>query len=32
MLFWKEHGREDNCLKCDKSRYMELVNEDGRRW
>jgi hypothetical protein len=29
MLFWKEHGREQKCLKCGKSRYVELVNEDG---
>jgi hypothetical protein len=29
MIFWKEHGREEKCLKCGKSRYMELVNEDG---
>jgi hypothetical protein len=27
MLFWKEHGREPKCLKCGKSRYVELVNE-----
>jgi hypothetical protein len=24
MLFWKEHGREQKCLKCGKSRYVEL--------
>ena len=27
MLFWKEHDREHKCLKCGKSRYVELVNE-----
>jgi hypothetical protein len=31
MLFWKEHGREQKCLKCGKSRYVELVNEDGEK-
>jgi hypothetical protein len=31
MLFWKEHGREEKCLKCGKSRYVELVNEDGEK-
>jgi hypothetical protein len=31
MLFWKEHGREQKCLKCGKSRYLELVNEDGEK-
>jgi hypothetical protein len=32
MLFWKEHDSEHKCLKCGKSRYVELVNEKGRRW
>jgi hypothetical protein len=31
ILFWKEHGREQKCLKCGKSRYVELVNEDGEK-
>jgi hypothetical protein len=31
MLFWKEHGREQKCLKCGKSRYVELVNKDGEK-
>ena len=31
MLFWKEHGREQKCLKCGKSRYVELVNEEGEK-
>jgi hypothetical protein len=31
MLFWKEHGREQKCLKCGKSRYVELVNEKGEK-
>jgi hypothetical protein len=31
MFFWKEHDREQKCLKCGKSRYVELVNEDGEK-
>jgi hypothetical protein len=31
MLFWKGHGREQKCLKCGKSRYVELVHEDGEK-
>jgi hypothetical protein len=31
MLFWKEHGREEKCLKCGKSRYLELINEYGEK-
>jgi hypothetical protein len=31
MLFWKEHGREQKCLKCGKSRYLLLANEDGEK-
>jgi hypothetical protein len=31
MLFWKEHGREHKCLKYGKSRYVELVNEEGEK-
>ena len=29
MLFWKEHKNEKKCIKCAKSRYVEVVNEDG---
>jgi hypothetical protein len=29
MLFWKEHKKEKQCLKCDKSRYVEDVNDDS---
>ena len=29
MIFWKEHKDEAKCLKCDKSRYVEVYNEDG---
>jgi hypothetical protein len=31
MLFWKGHDREEKCLKCGKSRYLELVNKDGEK-
>jgi hypothetical protein len=31
MLFWKEHVREQKCLKCGKSRYVELVIEEGEK-
>jgi hypothetical protein len=30
-FFGKEHGNEHKCLKCGKSRYVELVNEDGEK-
>jgi hypothetical protein len=29
MLFWKEQAKEKKCLKCCKSRLVEVVNEDG---
>jgi hypothetical protein len=29
MLFYKEHKNETKCLKCGKSRFVEVVNEDG---
>jgi hypothetical protein len=29
MLFDKEHQNETKCLKCGKSRFIEVVNEDG---
>jgi hypothetical protein len=31
MLFYKEHKNEMKCLKCDKSRFVEVVNEDGEK-
>jgi hypothetical protein len=31
MLFYKEHKDETKCLKCGKSRFVELVNEDGEK-
>jgi hypothetical protein len=29
MLFWKEHKNDTECMHCDRSRYVNLVNEDG---
>jgi hypothetical protein len=29
MLFWKEHINEKKCLKCGKSRSVEVINDDG---
>jgi hypothetical protein len=29
MLFWKEHINEKRCLKCGKSRFVEVINGDG---
>jgi hypothetical protein len=29
MLFWKEHINEKKCLKCRKSRFVEVINDDG---
>ena len=29
MLFWKENEKLDKCLRCSKSRFVEVVNEDG---
>jgi hypothetical protein len=29
MIFWKEHKEEKQCFKCGKSRYVEVVNDDG---
>jgi hypothetical protein len=29
MLFYKEHKDETKCLKCGKSRFVEVVNKDG---
>ena len=31
MLFWKDHVNEMECLKCGKSRFVEVVNEDGEK-
>jgi hypothetical protein len=29
MIFYKEHKNEKKCLKCGKSRFVEVVNEDS---
>jgi hypothetical protein len=29
ILFYKEHKNETKCLKCVKSRFIEVINEDG---
>jgi hypothetical protein len=29
MLFYKEHKNEMMCLKYGKSRFIEVINEDG---
>jgi hypothetical protein len=29
MLFWKEHVNEKKCLRCGKSRFVEVINADG---
>jgi hypothetical protein len=31
MLFYKEQNDETKCLKCGKSRFVEVVNEDGEK-
>jgi hypothetical protein len=31
MLFHKEHKNEIKCLKCGKSRFVEVINEDGEK-
>jgi hypothetical protein len=31
MLFYKEHKDEMKCLKCGKSRFIEVINEDGEK-
>jgi hypothetical protein len=28
-FFWKEHINGKKCLKCGKSRFFEVINEDG---
>jgi hypothetical protein len=31
MLFWKEHANDKKCLECGKSRFIEVVTEDGEK-
>jgi hypothetical protein len=31
MLFYKEYMDETKCLKCGKSRFVEVVNEDSEK-
>jgi hypothetical protein len=31
MIFYKKHKDETKCLKCGKSRFVEVVNEDGEK-
>jgi hypothetical protein len=31
MLFYKEHKDETKCLKCGKSRFVEVVNKDDEK-
>jgi hypothetical protein len=31
MVFYNEHKNETKCLKCGKSRFVEVVNEDGEK-
>jgi hypothetical protein len=31
MLFYKEHKDETKCLKCGKSSFIEVINEDGEK-
>jgi hypothetical protein len=31
MLFYKEHKDEAKCLKCGKSRFVEVINKDGEK-
>jgi hypothetical protein len=28
MLFWKEHKDDTECMHCDRSRYMKVINKD----
>jgi hypothetical protein len=30
-LFYKEHKNDTKCLKCGKSRFIEVINEDGEK-
>jgi hypothetical protein len=29
MVFWMEHKDDTECMHCDRSRYVKVVNEDG---
>jgi uncharacterized protein YchJ len=29
MSFWKEHKDNSECMHCGRSRYMNVINEDG---
>jgi hypothetical protein len=31
MLFIKRHVEEKNCLKCGKSRFVKVSNDDGEK-
>jgi hypothetical protein len=31
MIFYKEHKNETKCLKCGKSRFVEVINKDGEK-
>jgi hypothetical protein len=31
ILFYKENKNEMKCLKCGKSRFVEVINEDGEK-
>jgi hypothetical protein len=31
MLFYKEHKNEVKCLRCGKSRFIEVIDEDGEK-
>jgi hypothetical protein len=31
MFFYKEHKNEMKCLKCGKSRFIEVINEDDEK-
>jgi hypothetical protein len=31
MLFYKEHKDETKCLKCGRSRFVEVINEEGEK-
>jgi hypothetical protein len=28
-FFWKEHKKQNKCLKCGKPRYVKVINDDG---
>jgi hypothetical protein len=31
IFFYKEHKNEMKCLKCDKSWFIEVINEDSEK-